>query len=277
MAEVTITGEDINEFLPKESEVEISLKIDSARRKAELTAYFPDVDETVKVDNIKILQRTRKPEELEKLIKDAKEAIDILEKENIKFDKKLQNSTNQMERELKNDKDDTDTRTKVLEVLREVQREIDKINDKHKFPKLKKEISELLDELDVINERYGDEETTKIQNKLRKQADQVFKNKDTKLAQDFIKELRAFRFAILRTRIEYWMNIIKYYDDNFDNCEWINETAAKNLINEAKEVITGSEPTSERLEKITFQIWDLLLEEEESITSDEIIKELLKE
>jgi len=274
-AEVIITGNDITEFLPKDSDVKISLKIDGSRRKAELTAYFPDIDETVKVDNIELKQRTREPEEIESMINEAKAELSYFEKENIPFDKKLQNSTNQMGKELKNDRDDTDTIHKGLDRMREVWKEIDRINDKHKFPKMKKEISELLDELDVINERYGDEETTKIQNKLRKQADQVFENKDTKLAQDFIKELRAFRFAILRTRIEYWMSIIKYYDDNFDECDWINKTAAKNLINEAKDVITGIEPTAEKLEPITFKLWDLLPEGKPP--TDKLIKELLKE
>jgi len=276
MAEVTITGEDINEFLPKDSEVEISLKIDSSRRKAELTAYFNDFDETVKVDNIKILQRTRKPEELESMINRAKAEFAYFEKENIAFDKKLDSNINQIDKELKNDKDDTDTRTKVLERMREVWREIDRINDKHKFPKLKKEISELIDDLDVINQRYGNEKTAKIQNTLKKQAEDVFKNEDIKLAQDFIKEIRAFRFAILRTRIEYWMNIIKYYDDNFETCEWINETAARNKIQEAKDIITEGEPTSENLEQFTFQLWDLLKEEEKEI-KDKAVEELLKE
>jgi len=277
MAKVIISGEDINEFLPKDSEVKISLKIDSSRRKAELTAYFPDIDETVKIPNIKLIQGTLEPEELERMIIGAKGELAYFNEENITFDKKLQNELNQMEKELKNDKDDSDTRTKVLEILREIWKEIDRINNKHKFPKLKKEISDLLNELDVINERYRDEESTKIQNKLKEQADQVFENRDIKLAQDFIKELRAFRFAILRTRIEYWMNIIKYYDDNFDECDWINKTAAQNLINKAKEVITGSEPTAEELEQITFKLWNLLPEEEEITTADESIKELLKE
>ena len=275
MAEVIITGEDINEFLPKDSEVEISLKIDSSRRKAELTAYFPDVDETVKIPEIELKHITPKPEKLKRMINEAKAELSYFEKEGIQFDKKLEKNISQMNKKLENDEDDSEFI--VLKRMREVWMEIDKINNKHKFPKMKREMYELLEEIKVINERYGNDDTLRITKKLEKQTDEVAISNDLNLIQDFIKELRAFRFAILRTRIEYWMNILKYYDDHFDNCKWKNKTAAKNLINEAKEVIMGNEPTAEKLEKITFQIWDLLTDEEERTISNKMIKELLKE
>ncbi|MHA1868843.1 MAG: Hsp70 family protein [Candidatus Heimdallarchaeaceae archaeon] len=275
-AEVIITGNDITEFLPKNSEVKISLKIDSSRRKAELTAFFPETDETVKIKEVKLTNIIPKSEELESKIVNAKAELSYFENENIRFDKNLKNNLNQIDKDLGNNKDD-DTRNKVLNRMRELFMDIDRINNKHKFPKLRKEMNDLLEEIKVINERYGNDDTSRITKKIEKQADDVSKSGDILLVQDFIKEIRAFRFAILRTRIEYWMNIVKYYDNNFDDCKWKNEKAVKNLICDAKEVMTSSEPTAEKLETITFKIWDLLIDEEQPTTSDELIKELLKE
>ena len=275
-AEVIITGNDITEFLPKNSEVKISLKIDSSRRKAELTAFFPETDETVKIKEVKLTNIIPKSEELESKIVNAKAELSYFENENIRFDKNLKNNLNQIDKDLGNNKDD-DTRNKVLNRMRELFMDIDRIKNKHKFPKLRKEMNDLLEEIKVINERYGNDDTSRITNKIEKQTDDVSKSGDILLIQDFIKEIRAFRFAILRTRIEYWMNIVKYYDNNFDDCKWKNEKAVKNLICDAKEVMTSSEPTAEKLETITFKIWDLLIDEEKPTTSDELIKELLKE
>lgn len=275
-AEIIITGNDITEFLPKESEVIISLKIDSSRRKAELTAFFPETDETVTIKEVKLTNVIPKTEELESKICKIKAELSYFKNENINFDKNLESNLNQVSKDLENDKDD-DTRNKVVKGMREILIDIDRINNNHKFPKLRKEMNDLLEEIKVINERYGNDDTSRITIKIEKQADEVSKSNDIHLIQDFIKELRSFRFTILRTRIEYWMNIVKYYDNNFDDCKWKNEKAAKNLICDAKEVMTSSEPTAERLETITFKIWDLLIEEEKPTTSDELIKELLKE
>ena len=275
-AEVIITGHHFKEFIPKESEVIISLKIDSSRRKAELTAFFPDIDETIIIEEVKLINLIPKSEELEKNMNNLKEELSYFKNENISFDKNIENNLNQINRDLKNDKDD-DTRVKALNRMREISMDIEGINNQHKFPKLRQEMNDLLEEIKVINERYGNDDTLRITKKLEKQADEVSKSNDINLIKDFIKELRSFRFAILRTRIEYWMNIVKYYDNNFDDCKWENEKAAKNLICDAKEVMSSSEPTAEKLETITFKIWDLLIKEEKPTTSDELIKELLKE
>ena len=275
MAEVIITGDAINNFLPKDSEVVVTLKIDSSRRNAELIAYFPYTDETVKIPQVKLTNTSPKKEDLDKEIINARTQLSYFKKENIKYDKNLEGNLDQINKDLENDNDD-DTRNKVLNRMREIFIEIDNLNNEHKFPKMNIEMNELIEDIKVINERYGNDQTMKITEKLEEQSNEVSKSNNTNLIQDFIKELRSFRFTILRTRIEYWMNIIKYYDNNFDNCNWQNKKAAQNLICDAKEVMINSAPSVEGLETITVKLWDLLVDNENTSVNDELIKDFLK-
>ena len=128
---------------------------------------------------------------------------------------------------------------------------------------MEQELKTILEKLVLSNQRYGNEKATQLVNQYNKDVQIVIKQKDENLAGDLIKEIRAFNFALISQDTGYWIGNIKYYDDNFDDINWTDRRAAKQLITSAKKTIATS-PSKQTLQEIVWKLWDLLPEETKS-------------
>src|SRR5206468_4262006 len=109
---ITLTGEHFNKFLPKDSDVEITIEVDKSRRMS-FTAYLPEIDETIaaKIEHEKTIEVLSSF--LVEEITMARQLLEKISSESISIDlsqvEKLKFELSNIEAMLENGKSDFDT------------------------------------------------------------------------------------------------------------------------------------------------------------------------
>jgi len=274
---ILITGDDLPEFLPKDSDVEVTLEVDSSRR---ITAnfYFPYIDETVEKHIEQFVQKEFDADEIENEINRAKHTVEMIKNDIPGFE---DNKINRLNKDLddlacllENGRGDHNTKTQVMENLRELLKEIDRIQDESEWPKVEEELNEALVHITLTNERYGNEKTNQLVAQFEKQTQVVIRGKNIKLAKELTSEIYSLDYTLVKDQAGLWISYVKGYDEEFDMHDWKNRNAARQLINKAKENIS-THPSAEVLQRIVRQLFELLPESDKKfseIIDDEVLK-----
>lgn len=267
---ILISGENLPQFLPAASDVEITMEIDTSRR-IKFSAYFSYLDETIELNVPEQRQGEYDSEKLFLEISEAEEVLSTMSEEAIIVDyshlEKLKAELTEIETLLKNGKGDYNTKTQVMERLREILKMIDQIKEDNEWPKVEEELCWLLDRMKNNNERYGNDKTKKQFQQFETQVNIVKKQMNVKIARELMEEIRSFNFSLVRNDIGFWINYIKNFDNNFSSHEWINPTRARKLIDEAKQIISAN-PSKAKLEEIVRELYALLPETEKPEISE---------
>jgi molecular chaperone DnaK len=267
---IIISGEDLPQFLPANSEVEIVLEIDSSRR-IKFSAYFPYLDETVELNVPEQRQTEFSADTLNIEIFQAKKLLTDLENDAIIIDyndlAKMTQELDEIEILLENGRGDYNTKTQVMERLREVLKEIDQIKEANEWPTIEGELNWLLERMKNNWQRYGSDKNKKQAEQLENQTKLIIKQKNIKLAKELMEEIRSFNFALVRDDIGFWINYIKNFDANFSSHKWSNSMRARTLIDEAKQIIS-SNPSKMKIEEIVRELFSLLPEPEKAAISE---------
>jgi molecular chaperone DnaK len=265
-----ISGEDLPQFLPSNSEVEVILEVDSSRR-IKFSAFFPYLDETIELNVTEQRQGEYDAEQLKSEIIQAVELLSIVVSEAILVDDdeiiKLEVELAEIEVLLENGKGDYNTKTLVMERLREVLKIIDQIKEVNEWPNIEDELTWLLDKMKNNCQRYGNDKTKKQAEQYEIQANIVIKQMNIKTAKDLMEEIRSFNYTLVRDDIGFWINYIKNFDNNFSTHEWINAKHARELVDEAKRIISNN-PSKVKLEEIVRELFTLLPEKEKATISE---------
>ena len=262
-----ITGESLNKFLPKGSEVEITLVCDKSQQKT-LTIYFPDIDETFEQKIESSIQKgDYNADEMDCEIEKSKITLLKLEDESSTIDlseaKKLRSELEELKEILDNGRTDYNTKTKVMERLRLAMIELNKIEVASEFPKVEEELNTALADLKVTLQRYGNNQSTKALEQFQILANDAIKNENLKAAKELVAQIHSFDFAIVdqASGVAMDISIIKGLDDNFDSYNWKNKSQAKQMITQAKQII-ATNPTRQKLRPIIHDLFTLLPEPE---------------
>ena len=265
-----ISGEDLPQFLPANSDIEIVLEIDTSRR-IKFSAYFPYLDETIELDVPEQRQAEFNADKLNSEIINAKELLSKLESDAILVDynelSKMVVELNEIEILLENGKGDYNTKTQVMERLREMIKKIDHINEENEWPTVEDELNWLLERMRNNSQRYGNEKTKKQAEQIEIQSKSVIKQMNIKIAKEMMEEIRSFNFSLVRNDIGFWINYIKDFDGNFSSYQWINSSLARTLVDEAKQMISTN-PSKTKIEQIVRELFTLLPEKEKAVISE---------
>ena len=271
--EVLITGEYLPESLPQDVDVEVTLEIDSSRR-MRLSAYFPYIDETCEFDLPDNTTEDYNADVLEKEIHSTQQKCDKAQSKNPGSCGKSNDELNQLADLLKKAGGDQDAKTQIKDRLKEVQIDLDKAEEDSEWPRMENELANALEKIAVTNQRYGNEKTSQMVSQYQQHARMVMQQKNAKLAKELIAEIQALDFALVSQDIGLWISYIKNFDEKFDAYNWKDREAARELINEAKQVIVTN-PSKAKLQDIVKQLSALLSQAEKPLV-DAIDKELLR-
>ena len=275
--EILITGEEVPKLLPSGSEVEITMKVDSSRG-IKFDAYFPYLDESIDFEVDREIQSIISSDKLEEEISNAKNQLQIISEDTGSSEtKNLEGEIDEIESLLDKGKDNEDTRQKSLEMLRKTLKKIDKEEDQAEWPSVEEELKSVLKLLKENNEMYGDDpKINEFINQLSNNTDEIISKQDTRTARDLIDQMRALNFRLVDEGAGVALDIalIKQMDDNFDTCDWSDPGEARNLINNAKEIIS-SDPTKDKLRPIVVKLWELQpgIDSGKGLTDDSILSE----
>lgn len=268
IADIRISGADLPSLLPENSDVDLTISIDRSE-KITVTAYFPYLDFS---HEVVVESKTTSIDTyfLENELRKALGSIEELE-DNGNNSEKLaatKEAILTLEEELENNPNDTDTKLKVLDKLREQLKVLDEIEDATAWPTLEAKLKEEFYRLEKAQKELGNEQTAKAVNELRRQLDEVLRAKDEKLGHTLLEEIEGLFVQL--TFIYQLIGFVKQHNDNFGYYNWRNPQQARQILNEGMQII-ASNPTVERLHPIVRRIFDLLPDDQRPSGDDSVL------
>lgn len=234
VADVVITGEDVNVLIPEGSNVEITLKVNRSEM-IEMEVYFPSCDLTIERE-----LDTRKKQSLEEAeqyvvneLQSAQWKINELKKEGHDI------SSIQAQLDLvKDEKQSSNDPKRIMQHLKEVLRQINDFDEQAEWPRIEKELRGILAETEKDQDKYGTAETANMLRQLKTNANQVITTKDEPSAKAVIKQLRSLDYKL--ALIEYYVAWLFNWEKNFHSIAWRNPIRARQLVNSGVALISNS-------------------------------------
>lgn len=251
VGDVVITGDEVEQLIPSDSTVDVTLKVDTSEQMV-LEAHFPATDTSVEkpLDTSKKQSIEDAEKEINKGIAEAQRSISRLNNSGI--------STNDVETDLGNVKDEaanSSEKKMVLQHLKEVLRKIEDLDENTEWQRLEQELREEFERLEKAQNDLGNDKTGQLVNQLRSQTDQVIRSKDVRMGREVLDQINSLFIHL--TMVYQCMGLIQDCHHRFANIHWKDSSRARQLVNKGMEEISN-QPTVEKLLPIARQIIELM-------------------
>lgn len=249
VADVVVTGNDISQLIPADSDVDVTLKADSSEM-MKMDVFFPLTQDTVS----KELNTSKKQSVSENYIKDeiakAQKFLNTLGVKDDVLQKELD--------AVKNESVTASDRKQVLQHLKEIMRKIEDLNDSTEWDRLEKEIKGMFTDLERANKDLGDAKSSSVVNSLRSQADEIISRKDVSSGRGILEQMRMLFMQL--TMVYQLIGFIDECNKKYNSYSWKDAGRARQLINKGISVINAN-PSEEKLMPIAQELMSLLPEE----------------
>ena len=255
VADVVITGDDVDTLIPADSLVDVTLKVDSSEQ-MKLEVHFLATDFTVE----KVLDTSKKHtmedanEEISKGFAEAESGMETLSESGI--------DVNDLQNELaaiRTDNENTTEKKEVLNHLRELLRKIEKLDAGTEWQRLEKELREEFDKLEKAQNDLGNEKSAQLVNQLRTQTDNAIRTKNVQVGREVLEQINSLFFQL--TMLYQCMGVIRHCNDRFSFICWKDSSRARQLIDRGMEQINDN-PTTEGLRQIAAGLLKLMPKED---------------
>lgn len=255
VADVIVTGEEVESLIPENSPVDITLKVDSSEQMT-MDIYFPSADFTVSksLDTSKKQSVSEAEKLIPQLIRDAQRDINRLAESGVKTEA-LQKELNSVMDENRNSQE----KKAVLQHLKEVLRKIEDEDAGSEWDRLERDIREEFERLEKADKELGNDKSHLLTSHLRSQTDQVIRSKNVLMGRDLLDQIRTVFFQL--TMIYQCMGLIRDCSNNFGRFRWKDASRARQLVNQGMAII-GNNPTVEQLQPIAAQLVGLMPDDE---------------
>ena len=246
VADVVVTGEEVEGVIPENSLVDITLKVDSSEQMT-LDVYFPTEDFSISksLDTSKKQSVNEAEVLIPQMIRNAKRDLLRLSSAGIIVDD-LEADLSNVEIENQNSQE----KKAVLQHLKEVLR---KIEDKDTGTEWQR--------LEMANDDFGNEKSSQEVNKLRTQTEQVIRTKNVQLAQEVLNQIHHLFFSLtMPLQLKF---IIQDMDTNFNSKQWKDSIRARQLLNKGLSILQNN-PSAENLHPIVVELIELLPDKEKA-------------
>lgn len=255
VADVVITGDDVDTLITEDSLVDVTLKVDSSEQ-MKLEVHFLATDTTVE----EVLYTGKKHmmvdvnAEINKGLAEAESSIGNLSDCGI--------DVNELRNELaaiRKDNDNTTEKKEVLHHLRELLRKIERLDAGTEWQRIEQELREEFDRLERAQNDLGNDKSAQLVNQLRSQVDNVIRIKDAKLGREVLDQISSLYFQL--TLVYQCMGLIRHYDERFGSIRWKDSSRARQLINRGLEEM-NNQPSADKLRPIVCGLIELMPRDE---------------
>ena len=255
VADVTITGDDVDCLIPTDSIVDVTLKVDSSEQmKVEVHFLSTDITVEKELDTTKKQSIEDADKEIRKGLLDAQTSIARLEEANIpitdlltEIEKVKEEYTNSSEKKM------------ILQHLKELLRKIEKLEDETEWQRLEKELREKFERLEKTQDELGDNKTLQLVEQLRIQTDTIIREKNVRMGREILEQISSLYVHL--TLVYQCMGLIQDCHRRFGNIHWKDASRARQLVNKGLEEMNG-QPSVEKLHPIACGLIELMPDEE---------------
>lgn len=251
VADVVITGEDVDTLMPADSLVDVTLKVDSSeqmRLEVRFLATGFTVEKVLDTSKKHTMENTN--EQISKGFAEAENATKTLSESGI--------DVNELQEELaaiRTDNENTTEKKEVLNHLRELLRKIEKLDAGTEWERVEKELREEFDKLEKAQEDLGNERSAQLVDQLRTQTDNAIRSKNVQVGREVLEQVTRLFFEL--TILFQCMGFIRYCNERFASLLWKDSSRARQLVNRGMEQINNN-PTTEGLRPIAAELLELL-------------------
>ncbi len=229
VADVEITGDDVDALITENTPVDVTLKVDSSEQ-MRLEVHFLATDTTVEKDLDTSRKHTMEETnaEIQKGIREAAMGIRQLSSTDI--------DTSDLQSDfeaIKADNENTSEKKEVLSHLRELLRKIERLDSSTEWQRTEAELREEFDRLEKAQSELGNAESAQIVEHLRGQVDRAIRSKNVSVAREVLEQVQG-QFVQL-TLVYQCMGFIDDYNKRFNTVRWKDATRARQLINRGLE------------------------------------------
>jgi len=255
VADVVITGDDVDTLIQEDSSVDVTLKVDSSEQmRMEVHFLASDITIDKELDTSKKQSLDDAQREIEKGLKDALCSLANLEKDGVDVEKQRERLE-----QVRTEHTNNTEKKMVLQHLKEVLREIEDLENSTEWQRVEKKLREEFDRLERAQKELGDEDTQKLVEQLRTQTDSVIRSKEVNIGQEVLEQVNMLFFQL--TMVYQCMGLIKDCNERFGNIRWKDSSRARQLINRGLEEMIGR-PSTERLQPIAAELVSLMAEDD---------------
>jgi len=269
--DVIITGEDLPKLLPEGSDVDLTVKSDKSER-INLSAFFPTLDYTFDIEvPSNTTQKKIDATWLESEIKKAQQTLSLIKQDGAYSNQeeldKLDAEISETRKRFEQGKGDYDRKKDVLNSLRRSLKKIDVLQSASEWPKTEEELKEVFYRLEETNKQFGNDKTTSLVEQFKEQIPEVIKEKNVKIAQELIDNMRSLDFALVDKGLDVQMEImyLKNFNDEFDTLDWKDRNRARMTLDRGLQIAATPNPTKEKLRPVIIELFKLLPETDKPI------------
>ena len=199
--DIIITGEDLPKFLPKGSDIDITIRVDKSER-ISIFAFFPSIDYTCEIEvPSNTTQKEIDTSWLEIEIVKALQMLNLIKQEGVYSDnekmEELDGELLEIKERFEQHRDDYDRKKDLLDRLRRSLKTLDNINDSIEWPKTEEELKDVFYRLEETNQKFGNDKTNAIVEQFKEQIPEIIKEKNVKVAQEMIDNIRQLKNSII--------------------------------------------------------------------------------
>lgn len=255
ISNVIVTGDDVEQLIPENSSVDITLHVDSSEMMT-MEVFFPAVDCTVKKD-LDLSKRESADDAVlwvNKELASAKRSIETLASSGVPVEN-LSKELDAVKDLASNGNDPMRTQSNLKELLRKVEN----LDDSTEWKRVEKELRNEFDRLEKAQCDLGNDRSAQLVNQIRSQVDSVIRSQDVKLGREILDQIEGLFMSL--TMVYQCMGFIRNCHDRFGEIRWRDPSRARQLINRGLEEM-NDQPSVDKLHPIVRGLIELMPNEE---------------
>lgn len=235
VADVVVTGEDINVLIEEDSLADVTLNVDSSEMMT-MEVFFPRQDVTVykQLDTSRHQSVQESAERVTSELNLARLYVEQLKRDGANV-AKLEATLNSVELE----SESSTEKKAVLQHLKEVMRQIEAEFSKNDFNREAKDAREWLMQLQRHQQQLGNETSAIDVSRLAHDMNVAIAEKDASKLQIIRRQIIDLDYSLARNEIN--SSAVRYRYFHFDQRKWINKESARVIIEKAMEKINKQE------------------------------------
>lgn len=254
--DVIITGDDVPALVPENSDIDITIKVDKSQMMT-LEVNIPVVGETIeKVIDVKQREGVNESE-LSRRLDEAKRKLRALKATNGVFEsetKEAESMLQDISNRFGGEKSSEDGKMHLLADLRRAFLNMEETESRHEWETLEAELRHEFDRLESANNDLGNKYDAQVA-EVSKQVDQVIRKQDVEIGRQILETIEQLYVNV--TYIYQLIGFVRHHDANFNQYSWTDSAHARQLLNQAKEMINNN-PSEEKLRQIIISVIELL-------------------